>query len=318
MAFQQGNATDYLDLLDQFTTFVTGLGGGQAWTVLKNTTTGFTVDGEVYYRAPGLSGLDEIYMNVQTFSDGPSAHYLWRMQGAVGFDTLLDFNDQPGSIPVVAGVPRMLLSNGAMAYTFVANGQRAVIVVNVSTVIESCYIGWITPYGPPSDFPQPLFIGAMHNEDEQPSDTNDKHTWWLMDRRGGVGIESTAHMRTPNGQWARARELSQAALQDTELRFFTNPHAYIDAFTQGGSNMLDVTVTENNEYIRTPVMVIANINAGVGDAQEQPLGQFDDVFHVIGTGLSQDDEVQCGGVDHLVFQNAFRTDINSFACVGLQ
>ncbi len=46
MESQSGTATGHLDLFDKLTTFLTTFGGVN-WVVKKNTTSGFTVDGEV-------------------------------------------------------------------------------------------------------------------------------------------------------------------------------------------------------------------------------------------------------------------------------
>jgi hypothetical protein len=315
MAYSQGTATDYLDLLNQLVDFLTTGLGSDNWTLLKNDPSGFGADTEVYLRAPGLSVLNNIYVNIKTFSDSPNNIFTWNLQGATAFNTGLSFNAQPGCIPTIQGIPRMLFL-GSCAYTFVANSQRVICVVNVGTVIESCYLGWITPFGPPSSYPAPLYIGGCHHQDVAKADTTIEHSWWLHNLNEDTHSEAGAHARLSNGVWARNRYLYNGT-PDYNLLCCTHPYAYMTRVTAGGVANIDVVTTENGDYVKHPVMLTTNQGSSAGDVKDQPIGQFDGVFWIPGVGVSQDDILNCDGTDHLIFQNAFRTDLNSYAALAL-
>lgn len=320
MAVENGTATNYLDLLGKLVTFLTtGIGGAEDWTVLANTTSGFTTDGEVYLRAPGLAGTDEIYVNIQTYKEAVNNIYTWRLQGAIDFDSGLTFDTQPGSIALGVNTPRMLLVNSSVGYTFVANGQRAIVIVK-DTVVETAYLGWVTPYAPPSYWAQPLFIGGMANADLVRSNTTVNHAWFLNDRNTGAAGASSGYLRMATNLWARTRgDATPPGLnrESTELRCWTHPYYQQTLSANGGESGFDGITIENGDYLLYPVMLLANQNANSSNKQEQPVGEFDGIYHVNGPGLSQDDIIEYDGDDYLVVQDAFRTGLHSFAAIRL-
>jgi len=90
MATANGTATDYLDLMAKFNTFVTGLGGGAAWTASRSSST------EYIWTAPGSGGspADPLIIGAKAFFNVGADYYNWRLGGFMEFDSSLAFEAQ--------------------------------------------------------------------------------------------------------------------------------------------------------------------------------------------------------------------------------
>lgn len=338
MPFIQGTATDYLDLLDQFVTFVTdssaqqtpgtpgpGMGPTEVWAVNANTTSGFTVDGVVYLEAPGVSGTENIFVNIKTISDVGNQFFLWRLQGATSFDSVIqlsgdDPNAQPGAINIfedsVLKQPRFLLDDDSFNFTIVANGRRAVIKCNIGTNIETMYVGFLTPFANPTEYPVPIFIGGTHSADAATTVTGGDHFWMLYDNTTATGDGSSSYLRGPDGVWYRLRDIGNSVFTGkptaTEETMLMHPPSFnID----GG----DVIYTNRvpPEHIKWPCMPCINEGGAPSNPQVNAMGVLDGVFWTPGFNISTDDLLQESGIDFLVFENIFRKGWRDFACVQL-
>lgn len=171
MSTATGTATDYLDLLAKLRTFLktdaTLVGLGQNWTELATVAVPFNhtdsgqvniVDYETYLQAPGLSGTEQIFINLQAYHNVAADIYNFRIKGAVGYSAAVGatFFNQPGGSPDAY----VCLWNQSIPYWFFANGQRVVVVAKVSTTYEMFYAGKFLPYGTPGQYPYPLAIGG--------------------------------------------------------------------------------------------------------------------------------------------------------------
>jgi len=185
MAYEIGTADGYTDLLDRLVLFLTdptrtdtddpdidelvaiddNVGSGepsQAWTLLSSEdnrdSSGSGELNDVYLMGPGLSGTDEIYVWLDTYSDEGDDYYNWRIAGMTGYAAGQDISLQPG---VTQGrLPRMLMWQNPIPYWFLGNGRRFVVIAKISGVYEMCYGGFCLPYGLPTQFPYPLCIGG--------------------------------------------------------------------------------------------------------------------------------------------------------------
>lgn len=177
MAYEIGTATNYKDLLAKLRTFLTTGLGADNWTSLRyDTNLGGTGEYELILQGPG-SGSDEIFVGIQTYSSVGGDYYNWKMAGFTGYSAGALFANQPG---VTTGRwPRMLLWNQNIPYWFAANGRCIKVVAKVSSVYESCYMGFGLPYGLPTQFPYPLVIGASgigsNTANERYSTTESEH-----------------------------------------------------------------------------------------------------------------------------------------------
>lgn len=323
-----GSGIEYLELLDALVTFLTtGLGGGNNWTVERNTTNSFAEDGDVYLNAPGIANDDSVYVNIQTESDVPNDAYAWVLNGAIGYSDGLvivdpgqnNISEQPGSIGDDKNLPRILFAEEAIPYWFYANKQRFVVIAHVAgqTVFESCYCGYINSYGTPSDFPVPLFIGGMDTVLENPGVAAglDRHSWWLHQQENmNATTEPTAYFRMPSGLWM------SSDYEDSGLNLFrplalekSNKVYIFPYFFLHESNQVTVSEDPDNEHIKTICRVVSTEGA-MNNLQKA--GQVGELDGIVWTPRVQsigplDILQETGPIDYRVFQNGSRTDNRS-------
>ncbi|HBF33231.1 TPA: hypothetical protein DDW35_01580 [Candidatus Sumerlaeota bacterium] len=317
MPYQQGTASGYLDLLSQLCTFLSSstIMGTQAWTVLQNTTSTFTADGEVYLKGPGLNGNDGIYVTIKTYSVSASGIYQWILQGAVGYNANLAYNAQAGCIPPASlSAPRVPLLNSNMPYVFVANGRRFIVVACAGTVVESCCCGWITQYGPSGRWPEPLFIGGMTTSATViPADTGAfvvdaglRRLFYLL-----TTASSAAYLRGSDGTWKRLRIYSWGNYTGNMTPFFCVwPQSAMQA-----TNLMAPCVDGN--YLMQQSQIVANENQ-----THVLLGKMDGVFWVTGYAaggsLSVGDIITQNGINYYVINNTYRTGVDDFSAIALE
>lgn len=169
MAVETGTATDHVDLLNKLVTFLTSTMTpvGERW-VLEDSA---LVNGEQerYLRGPGLSGTDNIHVNIRTVTIPDWTVANWELQGATSFDNGQTFENQPGANPtsVVDNIrlaPTFFLTaTTTINYTFIANGRRFIVIAQFRDFVVSMYAGFILPYASPAEYPYPLLIaGSSH------------------------------------------------------------------------------------------------------------------------------------------------------------
>ncbi|NMG48944.1 hypothetical protein GO613_12620 [Azoarcus communis] len=112
--------------------------------------------GAVWLRAPGMTGLDPVYVALQLYDRPTNDVYNVAITGATGFVNDADFDNQPGALTAL-GLP---LWNQPIPYWFAANGQRFSLIAKVDTSYLTAYAGKILPFGTPLQYPYPLLIAA--------------------------------------------------------------------------------------------------------------------------------------------------------------
>jgi hypothetical protein len=312
MPYQQGTASGYLDLLSKLCTFLSSNDemGTQAWTVLNNTTSSYTTDGSVFLKGPGLNGNDAIYVNIQTYSVSASNIYQWILQGAVGYTSGVSYNAQAGCIPSSYLSPRITLFNSSMSYTFVANGRRFIVIVFAGTIVESCYCGWITQYGPSGRWPEPLFIGGMTNSaTDIPSTSGNTHSWWMRDY--AQGTSSNAYLRSSDGNWKQLYAYGWTNFTGT-----TSPRFCV--WPQGAMQVVNlIAPCVDGNYLLQQSEIVANENK-----THVCLGKLDGVFWVTGYASSGSllagDIISQNSVPHYVINNANRLSVDDYSAIALE
>lgn len=314
MSVATGTATDYDDLLDRLVTFLTTdatlTGLGQNWTKLADTAVGYTnshgdaVVYEVYLKAPGLSTTEAIYVQLQAFNS--SGYWNWRMRGATGYNSGQPWASQPGASPDTF----LSLWNASIPYTFIANGQRVVVIAQVGTVFESAYLGKFLPYGQPSQYPYPLFIGGtsiVHNT--LASDVTGNHSAFFD--------PTTAYVYWVDGSWQAFQNVSAAGLG-------TNPDytgRQVWPYIYGGAATEPTWMQPNLDgtYPLFPTRLEMYSSTFPATGSTTPpanaLGELDGVFFVPGVSITSGTTITISGVTYLVLQNCFRTAENSFAAI---
>lgn len=315
MSVAAGTATDYEDLLDRLVTFLTTdatlTGLGQNWTLLSSGSTGYvndfgdTVDDEVYLKAPGLSTTEAIYIQLQAARN--TGYFNWRMRGATGYNSGQPWQSQPGASPDTF----LLLWNTSIPYTFVANGQRVIVIAQIGSVFESAYLGKFLPYGQPSQYPYPVFVGgtsashAMFN-----SDTTGFHSAFFD--------PSAAYVYWIDGSWQLIRNVDNASGSTTPE--FTGRSVWPYIFGGGAYQPAFLQPNLDGTYPLFPTR-LEMLSPGTFPASPSTLppanamGELDGVFYVPGVALTSGTTITVSGVTYLAVQNCFRTANNSFAAI---
>lgn len=311
MATASGTATDYLDLLTRFITFVTGLAGPETWVVQRNTLGAGPV-GEVILKAPGLAGTDAIYVGIQPFANVTADYYDWRLAGFTGFNNALAWNAQPGYM----GKVFTSLWNSPIPYWFVANGRRAIIVSKISTSYMMTYLGFIHQYASPAQYPYPLFIGGnITHEDPEPAGNSTTWRWSLADNHNhnfpfsndvniGSGViqdTRSARLKSPAGVWLGLKTGSNGGYEDADT---SNIWPYM-----AGMNNLQQNLGAPTQSPILPIIL--------HDATPEVYGELDGVVATSGQGIGAEDTLTVGTDNYLVVQDVFRTDRNRYCAVRL-
>jgi hypothetical protein len=293
MAVSTGTATDYLDLLEKLNTFVTGLGGGAAWTALRNVT------GEKIWSAPG-GGTDQIIVGAKAFSSVGADFYDWRLGGFVAFDASLAFEAQAGYVGiyngVTAGSPYLTLWNGSIPYRFYASGRRAIVLAKVSSVYVTAYLGFLSTYVSPGTWPYPLVVGG--NLVDNFSSARWSYAGVEMANfpipRSGISnpYQSTLRVRLPTGVWI-GFERNPTETQTNIGKVWPYSNVGINSAPDWRDNL-------GGGYMLLPIVL--------ADGTPNVYGELDGVFALTGFGNGAENTVTIGGVVHYVVQNIFRTD----------
>lgn len=169
MAYLSENATSHTDYLARLVTFLTTnaqlVAANQQWSVLRDVTTPFpngqfTVRREVYLKAPGLSGADEIFVQLRVYDDVGANIYMLEIRGAIQHNAALPFHQQPGVSPA----HYMPLIPSAIGMRVRATGRSFIAVAKNGQVYEACHAGLMLPNARPSQYPYPLLIGGSASD----------------------------------------------------------------------------------------------------------------------------------------------------------
>jgi hypothetical protein len=307
MATTTGTATDHNDLMAQVVAFVTGAAlGAQAWTALRNVT------GEAILRGPGLTGTDQIFVGMKSFSDAGADYYNWVLSAFTGFASGLAFEAQPGAHHTGWGANQsgtiLTLQNALMRYWLSANGRWIHLEVQVGTVYVPAILGFaLTPYASPGQWPYPMVLGANQAWANALTLAGNTSLRWSY-----TGTENRAWFGAGSGA-GRASQLRVRLADGTWWGFgptYTTGQGTIYPLANGAADMrpnLDGT------YQRLPLILSRASASGEIDV----LGQFDQVNWVTGYANAAENTLTEGADTWLVVPNVFRSTKVDYAAFKL-
>lgn len=281
-------ATDYL-VGDTFTIPVTrgaATTAGIAYDVLRYDTSG--TNHELIMMAPGLTGLEEIYIGMRTYHDVGADYYNLLAGVFTGYVSGNTFDTQPGA--ALSGVPT---DNNRIDYWLSMNGQRIACALKVGVpVYEHFYLGKFMPYSRPSQYPYPVVCAGMLAGAPATAEWETTHDFYL---RGG---STRGRLRTPAG-W---------------ISMYCHPwgNPYITG-TSTGYDQLQMRYTGSDagahEYPLLPVEL--------HDNSANLYGQLDGVFYITGFDNAVENTLTIGGDDYVVMQSVWRTGHNDYYAMRL-
>lgn len=241
---------------------------------LRYTTVGGEASGhELIMRAPGLTGMEEIYWGIRTYHSVSGDYYNLLAGVFTGYIPGNTFDTQPGA--ALVGCPA---HNNRIDYWLTLNGQRMALAMKVGTpVYEHLYLGKFLPYARPSQYPYPVIAGGMLAGAAATRFSETTHDFYLRDNH------ARGKLRTPGG--------------------WINLHAYPwgNLFIAGdstGSTSLQLRDT-TNEYSLLPVEL--------HDNSANLYGQLDGIHYISGFNNAVENTLVIGGTTYVVMQSVART-----------
>ncbi len=302
MAWETGTATNQADLLSKIVTFLTTnvdlVAADQEWVDL-GTASGQTTG--KWLRGPGMAGTDQIFVGLQAVNDVGNDIYGIQIAGAQGFSSGAAFGGQVGQSPT----SYVAVWNSSMPYWIVANGQRFVVVVKVSTTYHAMYAGKILPYGTPTQYGYPVFIGGENVTNLRWSDTTVGNRQFIDPGSASSTTNSGSNLCFPDGSWQFFQNFINSSGNDSLSTQGRTIWPYAGSNTTG--NDVDNRLREMRDNIDgsyTLLPLILHCEA----PSRQVFGELDGCYWVSGYNNAAENIVTIGGVDHLVVQNIHRTN----------
>lgn len=256
------------------------------YTTLRYDTSG--TNHELIMKAPGLTGLEEIYWGIRTYHDVGADYYNLLVGVFTGYLSGNTFDTQPGA--VLSGVPA---HNNRIDYWLSLNGQRIICGMKVGTpVYEHFYLGKFLPYSRPSQYPYPVVCGGMLTGAAATRFSETTHDFYLR------GNHARGRLRTPAG-WI-------------DMHCYPWGNLFI-AGASTGSTSLQLRYTGDDagahEYPLIPVEL--------HDNSANLYGQLDGIYYVSGFDNAVENTIAIGGVNYVVMQSVARTGHTDYYAMRL-
>ena len=327
MSVASGTATSYLDLMMKFRDFITTdsalVTAGQEWECIAGKDTGTPVVNDyMSFKGQGLGGADEIYFSVQAISAPVNNYYNLCFYGHVGYDL-----SSPGVVQTGGhiGTVSLLLANANIAYWFVANGRRAIIITRLSGRYDVAYLGLVLPDHLPNDWSYPMFVGAssFHTTGGGATLDTDFHSnFWDGTADTSDYLQNcTGHLYAPGAAW----------------RAVATKYGTTEVMRQRGAMTLPWSTYSRSQNVRRTVDDVAWLERGqiaaigngagpsAGGTPEAPgydggqwYGSFDGVFYTSAFGAAAEQIVTEGSVDYMLVPNIARTGDGRWAAIAME
>lgn len=292
------HATSPADLLAKLKTFVLAQGGISVG----------SGSGEEWFKLTG-GGSDEIFFGIKLYENAGEDNYAWILQGALGYNAGLSFDNQSGCIPV--DPPALALWNSTIPYWFFCSSRRVLVVAKLGTVYTMAHLGFLDRiYGYPTQWPYPLLIGgSTYRGDSDNSGkpyrysvTNGKQSnfWFPLDSDSSKG---SMCLRDAGGTWQR-------------LLFASSPYAFTGSFPylaakEAGLGFTNMRPAPGGDRTTHAIKLI------LGGAAPNQYGELGSIRWAAGTGLNAEATLtEAGSGDvYIAFPNVFRVGGNDFCVV---
>lgn len=276
----------------------------------------YSYSNEIQLEAPGLTGTEEIYMGIRLVEDPVNDYFNWELMGAIGYDDAGDFRHQPFTHITnsgTAGQSYVTLYDQELKYWLCANGQRAVMVVKVSTVYVSLYMGKYLPYATPSQHPYPVVItGGSYYYNKRWSD----ETGYVGGVSASIVNGGGSHIFCSNNTWTPLGARGYNGFNTSaDTPYVVYAHCAHRCFASDSSNFSNVLPNPDGSHCILPLMLISYYATLPDNAL---LGEIEGVFWVSGNSNISENIITIDAQDYLVFQNIYRTEWNDYAVLELK
>ena len=253
----------------------------EGWEILRYDTA--PANRELIMKAPGLSGLEEIFCGFRTYQNADADYYNLLAGGFTGYLAGNTFDTQPGAR--LSGVPA---HNNRIDYWIAVNGQRLALAMKVGTpVYESAYVGKMLAYARPSQYPYPIVCGGMLTGAAATRFSETTHSMPYKGNNARMGLRTNDGWISPRCYpWGNTQIAGTASgSTDTNLRD-----------TGENYSLLPVELHDN----------VANI-----------WGALDGVYYISGFNNAVENTLTIGGVPYVVMQDVGRTGHTDYYALRL-
>lgn len=298
---------------------------GQNWDVVWQGPGSGQYGNEILLKGPGLAGQDEIYVGMSLFQDPIPDNYWMNFVGATG--PSLSTDRYFGHINATPSRPRMFLDGGPMEYWIVANGQRFICIVRISTVYEACYCGFILPFAMPTQYPYPLFIGgsagdaasqfwsSIYTTPMNWRSEADNHQHFLSSwAQTGQSMPPSAWLLAPENSWVTVANRGNSG--PVRLWPQNTNGDYHEAQTSNSSYQADFIRSRLQDAFGGQKVLLPSILTR-DDPGDATYGVLQGVYRCQGYINQAENIIEANDIDHLVIQNTFRSNIGEFWALAL-
>lgn len=196
-----------------------------------------------------------------------------------------------------------------ITYWLVVNERRFVCAAKADTIYTGCYGGLFLPYGTPAQYPYPMLVGACSGlEDASIADADDNTRTFVDPGEGSLQV-----YRPDNTWWDfnnfdfDSRDYVRNVWPYDKIRGTTDED---EVFLFGHTSI--GTIAAEQAYPTFPCILHEE------SPQSNVLGEMEGVFAVSGFNNASENIISIGGVDHLVVQDMFRTDLGNYWAMKLE
>lgn len=321
MAYITGTGSNACDLLEAINTLLTTtLSSSWSLKYSKNATyDGASRLAECIWCGNG-DGNDKIYLQMRipnTQDSGASTytvsdHKKICLDGLAGYDTALEYYEQPGSIQLnlksdgsaLLAQPCLVMADESQfTYWIVANSQRIIIVLKLSTYYESAYLGFINPVASERQYPYPMYIagnGVANGSD------------WSNNTNGSFVFPSagSGYLRRADGAWRQFDAFGNAS---------TTPDKYsvgtVFPYNCGNTNLIgnytsNSTTTEDNMLL-FPILLCTTSPYDIN-------GVLDSVYYISAAeDISAEQTIVQDSTNYIIFDTKAYRGANTYFALKL-
>jgi hypothetical protein len=322
MAATEFVANSSLELVKTVITFLTdpaNFGTNNQWTLIRPATVEAITD-KVIFKGVG-DGEDEIYIGIKIESSGEAGtNAAIVLNGFAGYDAGLEWEEQPGAIyhQYLPTIP--LVETSRLNCWLTATTSRFILIIQLSTQYECCYMGFFKPVAVERQYPYPLAIGGSYIQGKSWSSTSAGHSGFMnpgSDSYSGLGAlgaiptdtpaqdTTSLRIRRPDGTWRSAQNKGPG---ETALRF-----ERICVWPQNTEPTNVLTVLDNSltieNVIMFPLLLYETHPAGV-------IGQLAGIYFIGNReDLAAKDTLIHEGRPYKVFNNVHRRDNDEYFAI---
>jgi len=259
---------------------------------------------QTIWEAPGNDGDSEILVGVHGFERQDADYYNWEVASFDAYQATSLWREQAGH----HGELYIPLWDNTIPYWFIVDGRRVIVVAKLNTQYEVAYLGLLSPFFSPEQWPYPIALGgsmafgptrpAWNSTDWRWSNaTINHHAFTHSDH--GVGA-----ITEPEWTQMRARDLSGEWLGFTTGAVIGR--AIMWPYVSGLS-LLDQNI--DGSYTHWPIML--------NTPTPNTIGELSGVDCVSGQGLTAETLIRDGEIDWMALHDIFRTDRDDFFAIAL-